>query len=249
MKESQKAEKSKIWDIVLLKDNGSWEGFRAPAKALHKTVNYLVVLFLVAAFGSVGWLWSRFELGRSESELATHRLELRSLHAQVASLRKGLGKGETSSSVSEQLSLMPSLDDKAVTSEDIELTSFKVSFDSKGGQLALDFEVAKTSRSALGSDRIYWVLLLHGSHGIQVFPSVLASRNGQALLPLKGQAIENVSKTRKVNARLRAQGFFESAGTDPVYGTLLVYDNNGSLLLRRRASVTTTEIKQEEKHQ
>ncbi len=55
----QKPEKSKVWDIVLLKDSGAWEGFRAPESALRKTANYLVVLFLVAAFGIVGWLWSR----------------------------------------------------------------------------------------------------------------------------------------------------------------------------------------------
>jgi len=246
MNESQKAEKSKIWDIVLLKDNGSWEGFRAPELALRKTVNYLVVLFLIAAFGSVGWLWSRFELGRSESELATYRLEVRSLKTQVASLRQGLLKGE-SAGVSAQLTFFPSLDDKVVTSEDLAINSLKLSYEPSGGQLALDFEVEKAARSSLSSEKLYWVLLLHGSHGILSFPSALVSRSGQWILPLKGQVLEGVSKTRKVNARYRAQGFFEGSGTDPVYGSLLVYDHRGSLLLRQRASVNTSELKQEEK--
>jgi hypothetical protein len=242
MNDAQKAEKSKIWDIVLLKDNGAWEGFRAPESALRKTVNYLVVLFLVAAFSIVGWLWSRWELGRSESALATHRLELRSLKTQVASLREGLLKGD-STQVFEQLSVLPGLDDKSVSSEDLEVSNFKIAFDLKSGQLALDFEVSKTPRGALGSDKLYWVLLLHGSHGIQAYPSVLVSRGGQSLQPLKGQLIEGVTRARKVNARYRAQGFFEGAGTDPVYGTLLVYDHRGSLLVKRRASVSTSEIK------
>jgi len=245
MEEPQKAEKSKIWDIVLLKDNGAWEGFRAPEKALKKTVNYLVVLFLIAAFSSVGWLWSRWELGRSESELATHRLELRSLRAQVVELRRGLLKGENTS-LSDQLTLLPSLDDSVVSSEDLELSSYKLSYDSKAEQLALDYEVTKTARSNLGSEKLYWVLLLHGPHGIHAFPAALLSRNGQALLPLKGQVLEGTSKTRKVNARLRAQSFFEAAGTDPVYGSLLLYDHRGSLLLRRRASVNTSESRREE---
>jgi hypothetical protein len=242
MNESQKAEKSKIWDIVLLKDNGAWEGFRAPELALRKTVNYFVVLFLLAAFASVGWLWSRWELGRSESELATHRLELRSLRGQVEALRQGLLKGEKSG-MSSQLTFLPSLDDAAVNSEDLGLASYKVAFDPKSGQLALDFEVEKGARGAAGADKLYWILLLHGSHGVQAFPSALVSRSGQWLLPLKGQVLEGGSKTRKVNARFRAQGFFEGTGTDPVYGSLLIYDNRGSLLIKRRASVATSEVK------
>ncbi len=87
------------------------------------------------------------------------------------------------------------------------------------------------------------MLLVHGSQGIQSFPPVLVSRSGLWVHPQKGQALEGLARVRKVNARYRANGFFESSGTDPVYGTLLIYDHRGSLLIKRRAGVSIADAR------
>jgi|GEM_PF-2042582 len=246
----QLVEKSKVWDLVLLKDNGTWEGFRAPETALRKTINYVVLLLLVASFSLVGWLWSRWSLGQAESDLALTRLEVRSLKSQVGSLRKGLLGGEAGVSVagiSDQLSFLPALDSAAVVSEDLTLKAYSLQYDAKKGQLGLDFEIEKAPRSTFVADRLYWILLLHGAHGIQAFPPTMVSRAGSWLIPQKGQALEGLIKSRKIDARFRAQGFFDSSGTDPVFGTLLVYDQKGSLILKQRSSVEMAQLKESRK--
>jgi hypothetical protein len=244
----QNSEKSKVWDLVLLKENGTWEGFRAPETALRKTIHYIVLLLFIASFSLVGWLWSRWSLAEAESELALSRLELRSLRSQVDALRKGLLGGDGGSSVaagvSDQLSFLPSLDEKALVSEDLSLKAYTLQYDARNGQLGLAFEIEKAARSTFSTERLFWVLLLHAAHGVQAFPPVLVSRAGAWLLPQKGQVLEGLIKSRKVDARFRAQGFFDSAGTEPVYGTLLIYDTKGSLILKRRSGVEISQVKE-----
>jgi hypothetical protein len=235
--------KSKVWDVVLLREGGGWEGFRAPETALRKTVNYIVLLFVLGSLSLVGWLWSRWELGRVETQYSQARLELRSTKAQLARLREGALKGENTA-LSEQLTFLPALDDNAVSSEDLSFKSVSLQYDSRGGELALDFEIEKPTRSALGSERLHWVLLLHGSQGVLSFPPSLVSRSGSWVHPQKGQLIEGLVRNRRVTARFRAQGFFEGSGIDPVYGTLLVYDHRGSLLIKQRSSVVMAQIKE-----
>lgn len=242
----QNSAKSKVWDLVLLKDNGTWEGFRAPERALRTTINYLVLLIVIASISLVGWMWSRWSLGNVESELALSRLEIRSLKVKVDELRKeilGGTSGATVGELSKQLSFLPALSGDAVSSEDLVLKTFKLEYDSQTGQLGLGFEVEKTPRSALSAERLYWILLLHGSHGLNAFPSAMLSRAGSWIFPQKGQALEGLIKNRKIDARFKVQGFFDASGTDPVYGTLLIYDQKGSLLLKQRSSVEIAQLK------
>jgi hypothetical protein len=153
-------------------------------------------------------------------------------------------EGASGVGISDQLSFMPALNETALLSEDLSFKTYTLQYDTKKGQLALAFEIEKAARSTFAAERLYWVLLLHGAHGVQAFPPVMVSRAGSWLLPQKGQVLEGLIKSRKVDARFRAQGFFDSSGTDPVYGTLLVYDPKGSLLLKRRSGVEMAQIKE-----
>lgn len=229
--------KGRVWDIILLKDSGTWEGFRAPEKALNRTVNYIVVLFIVASLSLVGWLWSRWELGRTTSELNSAMLENRSLRDKVKIKEQGLILGKGQVGVSE-LTFIPRLDGQAVLSEDLTLESFKVSFDPRAGAIDTKFSIKKEAKSPLNTDRLYWVLLVHGAQGLRAFPPAMLNRQGAWIHPQKGQLLENLRKERKVSGHFQLESFFDSGTTDPSYATLVLYDHRGSLLLKQREDIT-----------
>ena len=234
---AQTKRNGRIWDIILLKDSGAWEGFRAPEAALNRTVNYIVVLFVVASLSLVGWLWSRWELGNATSDLGHARLENQSLRDKLKTQEQGLilGKGNMSSS---ELTFMPRLDDKKVLSEDLKLDQYSVSFDAKAEALDIKFALEKESKSPLNTDRLYWVLLVHGAQGMRSFPPALMSKQGAWIYPQKGQLLENLRGQRQVRGRFQMSGFFDSQTTEPTFASLLVYDNRGSLLLKQRQDIT-----------
>ncbi len=234
---SESKRKKRVWDIILLKDSGAWDGFRAPESALNRTVNYVVVLFVIASLSLVGWLWSRWELGDAMSELGGARLENRSLKDKLKITAQGRisGKGDASSS---ELTFLPRLDNEPVVSEDISLDQFSVSFDSQHESLDTFFVLQKESKSPLNTDRLYWILLVHGAQGVRSFPPALISRQGSWIHPQKGQLLENLRKDRQVRGRFQIPGFFDARTADPVYATLMVYDHRGSLLVKKREDIT-----------
>lgn len=235
-----KSSKSRVWDIILLKDSGAWEGFRAPEHALRRTVNYIVVLLIVASLALVGWVWSRWELGNSQKQLAFAQLELKSLNERLESQEQGyfLGRGD---GALEELTFFPKLGGDALVSEDLFFEKVSVYYDAKKSNLELRFELQKALKSGIDTSKLYWILLVHGAQGLRAFPPVLGSRQGSWINPQRGQVLEGLKKSRRVRASFRLSGFFEDSGNASTFVTLLLYDAKGSLLLKQQEDVLLRE--------
>ena len=86
--------------------------------------------------------------------------------------------------------------------------------------------------------RFFWVALLHGSQGILSFPPAIASRGGEAVLFHRGNAIDDVKTRRSVSQKYKLDQFIDRSGAEPVYVTLLVYDQKGALLTKTRSELS-----------
>lgn len=235
-----KSSKSRVWDIILLKDSGAWEGFRAPEHALRRTVNYIVVLLLVASLALIGWVWSRWELGKAQKQLAFAQLELKSLGERLESQEQGyfLGRGD---GALDELTFFPKLGGEALVSEDLAFRELSVFYDSKQSNLDVRFDLEKAVKSEIDTSKLYWILLVHGAQGLRAFPPSLGSRQGAWINPQRGQVLEGLKKSRSVRASFRLAGFFEDSGSASTYVTLLLYDSKGSLLLKQQEDVLLRE--------
>jgi hypothetical protein len=234
---SSPADSLKIWDILLLKQDGQWTGFRASWTTLQRTATYFVLVFLLGAVSTVGWLWSRWQLSESERDLAVAQLEIASLKAKVsqASRRGSSGQDPAAGALPKGVGVLPSLDDVEVSTESLALAAVVAEYAPTKQQWSLRFEAR---RSGGAGERVYWMALLHGPQGILSFPPSLASRAGDLVVPQRGQALEPFSGKRAVTARFKVGDFMENAGSEPVYVSLLIYDGRGSLLAKQRHALS-----------
>ena len=65
-------------------------------------------------------------------------------------------------------------------------------------------------------------------------------------MDIKIESLEDVKTRRAVNARFKVSDFVERAESEPMFATLLVYDNKGALLLRNRLDLFMRRAKQKE---
>jgi len=230
---------SKFWDIIVVRQDGEWLGFRAPFQSLRRTATFFGLLLVLSLLATSGWLVTRWKAHRLGHELASEKLKAASLELQLSDLRNratslplSTGEGSTDEAL-KSFTLVPSLDAQELISPLIELSEQAAEYEAPSQELTLKFEVVrKPPREA--SMRFYWVALLHGPQGIMSFPSALASRRGESILFHRGQPLDDVKTRRAVNARFKVSDFVERSGSDPMFVSLLIYDNKGSLLLRQR---------------
>jgi hypothetical protein len=228
-------------------ENGEWVGFRTPFSSLRRTASYFGFVVLLCIVSMTGWLMSRWQVQRLANHYASERLKSSALEAQLndikargaQALAAGVAGGDGAGSVAlSSFSLIPSLDSDELKSSVLELDDMSTEYNPSSKEWALKFEVVRQPPRE-GSARYYWVALLHGPQGLLSFPSTLSSRKGEAVLFHRGQVLDDVRTRRAVSARFKVDGFFERGESEPVYVTLLIYDNKGSLLLRRRAELLT----------
>jgi hypothetical protein len=232
--------RSKFWDIIVVRQDGEWLGFRAPFQSLRRTASFFGLLLVLCMLATTGWLVTRWKAHRLSGELASERLKANSLELQLNDIRER-GKGGLPLSTGEAINqealkaftLLPSLDGDELSSPLIELNEQVAEYEAPTQELNVKFEVVRKPPRDV-SMRFYWLALLHGPQGLMSLPPALASRSGETVLFHRGQAIDDVKIRRAVNARFKISDFVERAGSEPMFVSLLIYDNKGSLMLRKR---------------
>jgi len=212
--------------------------------SIRKLSNYLVLILCLLALSLTGWIFARWKMSQLRKDLTLAHLELDSVNHELKGLKKVLVGQEESFDVStgeskffeRESSFLPSLEAGDRYSALIELKNFTAKFMSSSKRVDLDFSVERLPPKE-GQKKVFWILLLHGSPGVVSFPKALASRSGEAVLFHRGEALELTKSSRNISAQFRLSGFVELAGADPVYASLLVYDEKGSLLTRQRRSL------------
>jgi hypothetical protein len=238
--ENPSPSENRFWDVVVVRQDGQWLGLRAPLKSLRRFGTYLGFLFIACALAGTGWLLSRWQVRRLEKSVALERLKTSALEARLNDLRKDGVQTEAPAigvdSPAGRVSVLPSLGDEELESADVEITDYSALYDGRTREWSAKFEINRKQRAGSG-ERYFWIALLHGARGLLAFPSAIGSRSGDSLQYQRGQALEDVRTRRSVLARFKVDGFVESAGADPLYATVLVYDSKGSLLLRKRSAL------------
>lgn len=203
-------------------------------------------LAILASVSLAGWLLSRWRLQTALSGLAEERLRAESLEAQISDMQKfkvGGSGGETPgvnatgqanfADLKGQFTLIPTLDADELLSSFVEISEIVIDLNPVRKQLSIQFDlVRKPPRTQ--AQGFYWIGLLHGPQGIKSFPAVFASRGGDPILFHRGELLEDVRSRRSVNKVFDTGDFLEKAQAEPVFLTLLVFDNKGNLLTRKR---------------
>jgi hypothetical protein len=130
-------------------------------------------------------------------------------------------------------SYFPSLEAKDYHSILVEAQNFKVVYKQNLKSLSVDFDLVRLPPRD-GPKDFYWILLLHGSTGILSFPAALTSRAGEVLLYHRGYLVKELKGQISVQQQLPLSFFVEQSGTEPIYASLYLYDDKGSLLARYR---------------
>lgn len=233
---------SKFWDIIVVRQDGEWVGFRTPFRSLRKTATFFGLLLILAMLATCGWVLTRWKAHKLASQLSSERLRANSLELQLNDLQLKMtssalgvpGVGEINGGAALQnFSLLPSLDQERLDSSLVEFGEISAEYDSPTQEITVKFELLRKGPKE-GSLRFYWIALLHGPQGILALPSSVASRKGESLLFHRGQSVDDVKTRRAINARFHISDFVERAGSEPMYLTALLYDNKGALLLRSR---------------
>ena len=228
---------SGFWDLLVVRDDGQWVGFRAPWRSLRKVASFFALVLIVAGISLTGWFLSRWQVERLSRSLAAERLKGTALEAQVNELRLHSGAQNSAVASSQAVSFLPVLEGDELLSNLVSLQDLQSSFDPDSSEFALQFDLVRAPPRE-GSSRFFWILLLHGPQGVLAFPAAIASRRGDMILFHKGQVVDDVKTRRSVNARFKVQNFVKDAGAEPVYSTLLVYDEKGTLLLKHRSELS-----------
>jgi hypothetical protein len=226
----------RFWDILLVRGDGHWLGFRSPFESLQRAATYFVLILALGLVSTTGWILSRWQVERLSRALSRERLRGSSLEAKLSDSQKSAISGTGLEQKNEQISLMPSLDGAEFKSPTIDLGNAEFQFDTLSQDLSVSFDILRHENSPAPAS-FYWVVLLHGSRGVIVLPSALTSRSGEVVQFHRGQIVEAVKAKRTVSARFKIRDFVESSGSDPVYGTVLVYDSKGSLMTRKRSEL------------
>jgi len=232
-------EDNKSWQILVIRRNGSWFGFRTPLESLRRVANYFSLVFVIAVVGTAGWLLSRWQMHRLDRQLSFERLEARS---QIEALRRGAGGSASGASPARSVSApegvawLPGLDAVEATSPAITAKDFSAVYEAGRNELAVKFELIRPAPIS-GPARYYWAVLLHGSPGVLVLPPALSSQAGEVLVYHRAQVVEDLRTRKDITARFQVGGFVEAARAEPVFATLLVYDEKGSLLVKRRSEL------------
>ncbi len=244
----EKQKDSRLWDVFVLRNDGHWVGMRASWPALRRLLTYLVLVFLVAAISLIGWVWTRWQMSRLDRDLSLSRQEIRSLKDRLQSFRLRGASGQlTEPSLSfdyASVAMLPSLDDVPLESDEITVSKVTSLYMPSSKVWDLRFTIERNSKSQVGaSGPLYWIALLHGTHGLLTFPSALAGRSRDALLPQKGNLLDELKGRKQISSKFKVGDFVDSAGSEPVHVTLLIYDVRGSLLLRQRHDLVLQEAK------
>ncbi len=245
----EKQKDIRLWDVFVLRGDGHWVGMRTSWPALRRLLTYLVIVFLIASISMIGWVWTRWQMVRLDRDLALSRQELKSVNHRINSYKLRGASGQLSEpSLSfdfSSVAMFPSLDEKPLESDELLLSSVTSVYNPKLLQWDLKFSIERNPKSqSAPAGPYYWIALLHSLHGILTFPPAIAGRSTDAILPQKGQTIEEIKGKRTVMGRFRVGDFVDSAGSEPVHVTLLVYDGRGSLILRSRHDLSLQEAKE-----
>lgn len=233
---------TKFWDIIVVRQDGEWVGFRTPFRSLKRTAAFFGFVMALSLVASFGWMLTRWKAHRLAQGLSSERLRASSLELQLNDFRNRsttssglpLSTGENvSAQALQSFSLLPSLDAEKLESSLVELADETAEYDSSLQELSVKFEVVRRPPKE-GAMRFYWIAMLHGPQGVLFLPPSMASRKGEPLLFHRGQPIDDVKTRRAVSAQFKLSDFVERAGAEPMFMTLLVYDNKGALLLRNR---------------
>lgn len=225
----------KSWQILVIRRNGAWFGFRTPLESLRRAANYLSLVSLLAVVGTAGWLLSRWQMHRLDRQLSMERLESRS---QIDALRRGGGSAAPvhAGGAPEGVAWLPALDAAEASSPSVTAQGFAAVYETGRHELSVKFELSRMT-PIQGPARFYWLVLLHGAPGVLALPAAFASQAGELLVYHRGQAVEDLRTRKDVTGRFQVAGFVEAAQAEPVYASLLVYDDKGSLLVRRRSEL------------
>jgi hypothetical protein len=224
--------KKKFWDLYLIKNNGEWLGFRLPLTSLQRLSTYFVLSLCLLSLCLVGWIFSRWKMLKMEEELQQLRLEKQALLKQDAPRPPSLGQAIEGA----DYSYFPSLEAKEFHSILVEAQNFKVVYRPSAQNIKIDFDLHRLPPRD-GPEDFFWVLLLHGSTGILSFPSALTSRAGEILLYHRGFPVKDLKGQIQISQQFPLSHFVEQAGTEPLYASLYLFDDKGSMLARYRQSL------------
>lgn len=221
----------RFWDVLVVRQDGQWVGFRTPWSALRRTASSLSFIFLLCVLSLTGWLLSRWQVETLRRELSFERLKSLSSDEELKSLRGSVPA--TGAVATETSSRFPSLDAHDLTSSSFEIKDLQTAFDPSTQDLDIKFDLKRLLPKE-GKSRLSWIALLHGSQGVLVFPAVMASQPGEVLVPARAQAIEEFPAKRSIAARFRIPSLIEVGRGETLYVSILIYDEKSSLLLKKR---------------
>ncbi len=225
----------RFWDILVVRQDGQWVGFRAPWVALRRTASYLSFVFLIMVLAVTGWLMSRWQVHRLSETLSYEQLKSESLEKQLkqAKTSQESGPANAYSILSANLTIFPSLDTEEIATGSHELKNLAVEFDLPNHEFLVKFDIRRLLTVDPGQS-YYWIALLHGPQGILSFPPAIASRRGESIVYSRGQLLDEFATQKTISAHFKVNHFVESSGVEPMYGTVLIYDSKGSLILKQR---------------
>jgi hypothetical protein len=228
----------KYLELILDLGSGHSSLVKIPLRTASRLMFALGIVFILAILSTGGWLMSRWRLHQSAEDLGFERMKTNSLEAKLKDLQqKGIKTPENQTDISAMASsgatVLPSLDSDELQLPGFEVKDIKVEIFPAKKELHLQFELSKTESTQV-PDRFYALGLLHGSQGILHLPPTLASRKGDPVLFHRGLALNDVRTRRGIRQVFLIGDFLERTQGEPVFLTLLIYDNKGTMIFKKR---------------
>ena len=224
------SKKKSFWDVFIISEEGEWRGLRAPKNSLQRVLTFLSVIVFLFSLTLAGWLFSSWKIFNYKKEIAATNLELKYLKE----IQTPVVEITPATTVEKTFSVLPDLSETPLDSDWVKAHKISMEYDNGEGKGTVKFRVTKNGPSVRKPDDFYWVLLFHSTNGVKSFPPVLRSQSGGLVDYTKGTKISHVKRRKKVAYNFSLGSFIQSEGLDPVFGTLLLYDTKGNLLLKQR---------------
>jgi len=228
LENSKNTSQSSFWDLIITRSNGQWLGFRTSFHLLQKASLFFGVLMLLGLFASLAWVVARWDQVKTHRELVKAQLEIQSFkdHSQAAAPSTG---SEAQRIVVSDLG-GPDLDSPL-----LRVSHISADWDASNSEVSLKFQIESLEKNSV---KLSWMSLFHNSQAMISYPAVFSTGESTLLNHEKAVVIENLRGSKVVTAKFRASSFpAGEQGAEPMNAMLLIYDNKGSLMSRKKMPV------------
>ncbi len=230
----------KYFELVIELGMGRSSLVKVPLRTAQRVILFGGLIGLVAVVSLGGWLMSRWRLHQAVEHLGAEKMKNESLEARLKDLLSNSNQADPNASVSgveNELTLYPSLGESEYLGTVVGINDLKVELFASKKEIQIQFDLVKNDSLQIG-ERFYLVGLLHGAQGVLHLPPTLASRKGDPILFHRGWALNEVKNKKSFRQNFNVGDFLEKASGEPLFFSLLIFDNKGSLVFRKRTEPT-----------